>query len=109
MLIFRRVRVLVVGDDTDACEMLRRVLEECKATVDTATSVSQALERLDRKVHDIIISDIGMPEIDGYELYSQVAVSRCDDSSSRRDGFCPFRGPNSRLTGGLEHARCQAT
>jgi len=62
------VRVLVVDDDSDACEMLRRVLQECKATVDTATSVSQALERLDQAVHDIIISDIGMPETDGYEL-----------------------------------------
>jgi signal transduction histidine kinase/ActR/RegA family two-component response regulator len=66
------VRVLVVDDDSDACEMLRRVLQECKATVETATSVPEALERLDRAVFDIIISDIGMPETDGYELIRQL-------------------------------------
>jgi signal transduction histidine kinase/ActR/RegA family two-component response regulator len=66
------VRVLVVDDDTDACEMLRRMLAEYKATVDTATSVPQALERLDRTVYDIIISDIGMPEMDGYKLIRQL-------------------------------------
>jgi signal transduction histidine kinase/ActR/RegA family two-component response regulator len=66
------VRVLVVDDDTDACEMLRRVLAEYKATVDTATSVPQALERLDETVYDIIISDIGMPEMDGYKLIREL-------------------------------------
>jgi CheY-like chemotaxis protein len=66
------VRVLVVDDDSDGCEMLRRVLEECRATVDTATSVSQALKQLDETVHDIVISDIGMPEKDGYELIREV-------------------------------------
>jgi signal transduction histidine kinase/ActR/RegA family two-component response regulator len=66
------VRVLVVDDDTDACEMRQRVLAEYKATVDTATSVSQALERLDQTVYDIIISDIGMPEIDGYKFIRQL-------------------------------------
>ena len=67
-----KVRVLVVDDDVEACEVLQRVLKECHATVDTATSARQALERLTEMSHDIIISDIGMPEMDGYELIRQI-------------------------------------
>jgi CheY-like chemotaxis protein len=52
--------------------MLRHVLLEYGAIVDSAASVMEALERLTEAVHDVIISDIGMPEIDGYELVRRV-------------------------------------
>jgi CheY-like chemotaxis protein len=60
-----RVRVLMVDDDSDACEILRRVLQEYGAIVDSAPSVMQALEHLKQvsaQHHHLIISDIGMPE-----------------------------------------------
>jgi signal transduction histidine kinase len=66
------VRVLIVDDDGDAREMLRHVFQEYGATVELAASVMEALERLNETVHDVIISDIGMPDMDGYQLLRRV-------------------------------------
>src|SRR6185503_16329520 len=68
----RNVRVLLVDDDPDALDMLRRVLEESEAEVETALSAEDALERLGRQGFDVIVSDIGMPDRDGYELIAEV-------------------------------------
>lgn len=62
------VRILVVDDDPDACEMLRRVLQDSQAKVSTAHSAQEALNIFPDVQPQIIISDIGMPEMDGYEL-----------------------------------------
>ncbi|WP_198320870.1 ATP-binding protein [Azohydromonas aeria] len=67
-----RRRVLVVDDDADAREMLRRVLEECGARVDLAESAQAALQALRAQRYDALVSDIGMPGTDGYELIRQV-------------------------------------
>jgi signal transduction histidine kinase/CheY-like chemotaxis protein len=61
------IRVLVVDDDADSCELLRRVLVECEAEVRTAGSASEALALL-AEPFDILVSDIGMPDLDGYEF-----------------------------------------
>jgi signal transduction histidine kinase len=66
------VRVLIVDDDGDAREMLRHVFQEYGATVELAASVMEALEHLNETVHDVIISDIGMPDMDGYQLLRRV-------------------------------------
>jgi len=66
------VRVLLVDDDADALAMMRRVLEDSKAIVRTASSAVAALEVLRRESFDVIVSDIAMPNGDGYELISEV-------------------------------------
>jgi signal transduction histidine kinase/CheY-like chemotaxis protein len=66
------VRVLIVDDDGDAREMLRHVFQEYGAIVELAASVMEALEHLNETVHDVIISDIGMPDMDGYQLLRRV-------------------------------------
>ncbi|MGE5655334.1 MAG: response regulator [Actinomycetota bacterium] len=66
------LRVLVVDDDSDTREFLKTVLEEQGAEVKTADSVAQALAVVADAVPNILISDIGMPEADGYELITQV-------------------------------------
>jgi len=63
-----RVRVLVVDDEADVRDLLRRVLEGAGATVIVAGSVPEALERIDDAEPDVIVSDIGMPGEDGYSL-----------------------------------------
>jgi len=65
-------RVLVVDDDPEACIVLRRILEEQNAIVDTASSVAVALEIIDTRTPDLLISDIGMPGQDGYQFIAQV-------------------------------------
>jgi CheY-like chemotaxis protein len=66
------IRVLVVDDDADTCETLQRLLRECGASVNTAASGQEALQRLNAGTYDIVVSDIGMPEMDGYEFIRQV-------------------------------------
>jgi CheY-like chemotaxis protein len=62
------LKVLVVDDEVDTLELLRMMLESWGAEVATASSVHEALLLLQRVQPDILISDIGMPEEDGYAL-----------------------------------------
>jgi CheY-like chemotaxis protein len=66
------VRVLVVEDDHDAAEFVRNLLAMYGADVRVATSAHEALERLADARPDILISDIGLPEMDGYQLIERI-------------------------------------
>ncbi len=66
------LRVLVVDDEPDARELLRRVLEDRAATIFCAGSAAEALSTLQREIPDVLVTDIGMAGIDGYELLRQV-------------------------------------
>jgi PAS domain S-box-containing protein len=68
----RGVKVLVVDDQEEARELIRRVLEDCRATVVTAGSAAEALTLVERERPDLLVSDIGMPEADGFELLRRV-------------------------------------
>jgi CheY-like chemotaxis protein len=52
--------------------MIAKMLESRGAVVDSAASADEALSRLDRGTADVLISDIGMPRVDGYELMRRV-------------------------------------
>ncbi len=60
--------VLVVDDSEDTTEMLRHLLEIGGATVDVATSGVDALRLAREKEFDVVLSDISMPEMDGFEF-----------------------------------------
>jgi signal transduction histidine kinase/ActR/RegA family two-component response regulator len=62
------VTILVVDDEADARDMLERVLVECSARVMTAGSAEEALALIRIEPPHVLISDIGMPDVDGYEL-----------------------------------------
>lgn len=66
------LRVLVVDDEADTRDMLRAVLEHCNAEVITAGSASEALEAIAHLRPDVLVSDVGMPEEDGYSLIARV-------------------------------------
>jgi len=70
-LILEGLRVLIVDNDTDTHD-LTTVLEQHGARVTAVASVSEAIAALQRLTPDVIISDIGMPEEDDYELLRQV-------------------------------------
>jgi PAS domain S-box-containing protein len=65
------IRALVIDDEPDARELIRRVLTDCGATVWVAANAREALEIIEKEPLDVLISDIGMPEIDGYEFLRQ--------------------------------------
>lgn len=68
------IRVLVVDDDAASREMLSAVLLQCDANVVTAGSTSEALIEIDRQRPDLLVSDIGMPGQDGYELIRKLRL-----------------------------------
>lgn len=66
------LHVLVVDDEEDARRLVRTVLEKCEARVTTVATAAAALDALQADQPDILISDLGMPEEDGYSLISKV-------------------------------------
>ena len=66
------LRVLVVDDEADTRDMMCAVLEHCRIDVVTARSTSEALEAIAQFRPDVLISDLGMPEEDGFALIAQV-------------------------------------
>ena len=64
--------ILVVDDEADTRDLLKQGLEYCGAKVSVAGSAAEAVDALVALVPDILISDIGMPGIDGYDLIRQV-------------------------------------
>lgn len=65
-------QVLVVDDEPDALEYFRIVLEQEGAQVTTVKSVREAIQALIASPPDVLVSDIGMPEEDGYSLITRV-------------------------------------
>ena len=66
------LRVLLVDDDHDALGMLSTVLDDEGATVTAVGSASEAIDAIETQGADVLISDIAMPHVDGYELLRHV-------------------------------------
>jgi signal transduction histidine kinase/ActR/RegA family two-component response regulator len=66
------VDILVVDDDRDSRELITRILSDCRASVRTAASAREAFTLLRAAPPDILITDLGMPEVDGFELLQWV-------------------------------------
>jgi CheY-like chemotaxis protein len=66
------VRVLVVDDQPDARELLALVLERAGALVTTAATANAAVKLLRADRADVLVSDIGMPGVDGYDFMGRV-------------------------------------
>ena len=66
------LQTLLVDDDKDSREFIAFVLEQYGAQVTEADSAHDALNNLERAKFDLLISDIGMPDMDGYTLIRQI-------------------------------------
>jgi CheY-like chemotaxis protein/anti-sigma regulatory factor (Ser/Thr protein kinase) len=66
------IEVVVVDDEHDSLDLLQRVLEESGAVVHAASSADQALALVRQLRPPVLLSDIGMPGTDGYELLRRV-------------------------------------
>ncbi len=64
------LRILVVDDEPDSRDLIKRVLQSCHAEVKTAASAAEALPMLSGA--DVLLSDIGMPDVDGYEFLRRI-------------------------------------
>jgi PAS domain S-box-containing protein len=66
------VKVLVVDDEPDARALIGRVLTNCKAEVAVAASATEGLNQLASFRPHVLVSDIGMPGVDGYQFMREV-------------------------------------
>ena len=71
----RGVRVLAVDDDADALGMVREILEATGAYVSTASSAAEAIELLEQGPADVMVADLGLPRMDGFELIARIRSS----------------------------------
>ena len=66
------VQVLVVDDDEDSRNFIAFVLQQSRAIVTTAASGTEALHAVTQSRPDVVVSDIEMPEMDGYQLVDKI-------------------------------------
>jgi signal transduction histidine kinase/CheY-like chemotaxis protein len=67
-----RVRVLAIDDEADALALLRVVLETAGAQVTTQSSAQAALEEVEALKPDVVVVDLGMPDVDGFEFIARL-------------------------------------
>jgi CheY-like chemotaxis protein len=78
----RGLAILVVDDEAETRDLLGYVLEQCEVRVSTAADAKAALAALRESHFDVLVSDIGMPEMDGYELIRQVRQLPADQGGN---------------------------
>ena len=94
---FSGVRILVVDDDHDARGLMQRILGGRDAEVISAASAAEALAVLSQQSIDLLISDIGMPDQDGYELIQQIrARPLCEGGGVPAVALTAYARPEDR-------------
>ena len=68
----RGVRILVVDDDLGVCQSLRDLLTQEGCEVLVATGGREAIARLENVSVDLVVSDVVMPDLDGYQLFQEI-------------------------------------
>ncbi|HTN72520.1 MAG TPA: response regulator, partial [Methylomirabilota bacterium] len=66
------LKILIVDDDAEICQSLKDLLEEERCCIETAPSGIHAMKSLGREQFDLVLSDVVMPDMDGYQLYQSV-------------------------------------
>jgi CheY-like chemotaxis protein len=95
--ILRAVRVLIVDDDADARFLLTRILNAYGAVVSEAGSAMEALDYVRVTSPQVMISDIGLPGDDGYELIRQVRATGYDAKRLPAVALTAFARPEDRM------------
>jgi PAS domain S-box-containing protein len=90
------VRALIVDDEADALELIRRVLEEQGAFVTAVGSGEEALRMLETSEPDVLISDIGMPGMDGYQFMRRMRASEPKNRRTPALALTAFARPDDR-------------
>jgi CheY-like chemotaxis protein len=90
------VKILVVDDDVDACSLVQRVLDDCGARVTTAASSAKGIELFEVDRPDVIISDISMPDQDGYRFIHEIRVREAGRRTTPAAALTAFTRPEDR-------------
>jgi two-component system response regulator VicR len=68
-------KIMVVDDEPDVVDLVKLVLESDGFSVVTAYSGKEALDKIDREMPDLVLLDIMMPQMDGWEVYSRIRAN----------------------------------
>jgi PAS domain S-box-containing protein len=93
---FNGLRILVVEDDVDTRDVVRRLLEAHRADVSVAATALEALDRLELEKPQVLVSDIGLPDVDGYELVRRVRAQSGQQSKIPAVALTAFARPEDR-------------
>jgi len=92
-----RLCILAVDDEIDNLELVQCILEQAGATVISVSSATDALQQLTKFKPDVLIADIGMPQIDGYKLIHQVRqLSTEEGGQIRAIALTAYAGETNR-------------
>lgn len=93
----QHVRILVVDDDEDCRELLVECLGAYGAIVESASDATRGLSKLQERPPDVLISDIGMPNVDGYEFVRMVrALTPSEGGSTPAIALTAYCRPEDR-------------
>jgi hypothetical protein len=90
------VRVLVLDDEADALELICRVLENQGAVTTCLKSAEEALAWLEGHSCDVVISDIGMPGMDGYQFMRRLRAAEPKEQRLPALALTAFARPDDR-------------
>ena len=90
-------RILVVDDEPDARDLLKVVLDQFGAQVFVADSAANAIDLLNKTEVDVLISDIGMPKEDGYELIRKIRAMTNGNQGIPAVALTAYAGIQERL------------
>jgi PAS domain S-box-containing protein len=90
------IRVLVVEDEPDTREFLKRLLETNGATVVVVGSAADALVQVRNRPFDVVISDIGLPDVDGYDLLRRIREHSSAGASVPAIALTAYARPEDR-------------
>lgn len=80
-------RILAVDDEEDVLEFLRIYLESLGWEVTTIASTSEAFKALEEKAYFLVLTDIAMPDMDGYEFISKIKEKNIPSQMALMTGF----------------------
>ena len=83
----RNRNILIVDDETDVLDLLKIYLESHSWKVVTVSSPSEAFEQLQKKAFFLILTDIAMPDLDGYEFITKIEEKRIPSHIALITGF----------------------
>jgi len=90
------VRALVVDDEADTLELIQRLMENQGAHVTTVRSGDAALRMLETHTPDVLISDIGMPGMDGYQFMRRMRAAEPKGRRMPALALTAFARPDDR-------------
>jgi PAS domain S-box-containing protein len=92
------IRVLVVEDDGDARELIGAILKRCGADVTTTASVGEGFQAFTEKPPDVVVSDIEMPDEDGYSLIRRIrALATESGGNVPAAAITAYASPSDRM------------